>query len=191
MNYQALHLESTENVVLEVRRHWIVFVANGALMLFLALVPFITFILLEFFIPKTLNDNLPGNVFWLFTYFYSLWLLFLWISFFSQWTKYYLDVWYVTEKRIIIVDQRRLFHREIFNVRFDRIQDVSIEVNGIISTFLGFGNVRVQTASEDSKDLYLSMVRRPEEVKKIIFGLHNYKENPSSSNDVQSNTQSG
>lgn len=173
MKYNALHLEDGENVILEVRRHWIVFVANGLLMLFMGVVPFLGFVILEYFLPQALGFTFSGSHFWFFTYAYSLWLLLLWISFFSQWTKYYLDVWYVTERRIIIIDQKRLFHREVFNVRFDRIQDVSIEVNGIISTFLGFGNVRVQTASEDSADLYLSTVRRPDEVKKVIFRLHN------------------
>lgn len=194
-NYKILHLEPNENVVLEVRQHWIVFVINGIILGFMALLPLIVFSLVEIFAPEILKITPPGNVFWFFSYLYSLWLLVLWISFFSQWTKYYLDVWFVTEKRIIIVNQKRLFHREIFNVRFDRIQDVSIEVNGLISTFVGFGNVRVQTASEDNTEFFLNTVRRPEEVRKVIFSQHNliadkfHHVNSSQSNTHPTHTQ--
>lgn len=173
MNYEALHLDPEENVILEVRKHWIVFVANGIGLLFLAFVPFAVFTIMEIFVPQAFQISLHGNIVALFSFFYSLWLLLLWISFFSQWTKYYLDVWYVTQKRIIIVDQKRLFDRQISNIRFDKVQDVSIDVDGILSTFLGFGNIRVQTASEDNTEFILNTVRNPEELRKVIFLQHN------------------
>lgn len=177
MNYKALHLDPGENVVLEVRKHWIVFVVNGLSSLFLALIPFLFFILIKIFIPQFIDITVPGNTLAFFSFLYSLWLLVLWISFFSEWTNYYLDVWYVTEKRIIIVDQKRFFDRQISNIRFDRIQDVSINVDGILSTFLGFGNVKVQTASEDNTEFFLNTVRRPEEVRKVVFSRHNEMSN--------------
>jgi uncharacterized membrane protein YdbT with pleckstrin-like domain len=173
MDYKALHLDNGENVLLVVRRHWIVFLANGIILSFLAVLPPIAFSLLVILLPKVSSINIPGNDFWLFSFIYSLWLLFLWISFFSQWTKYYLDAWYVTEKRIIIVEQCRLFVREVSNVRFDRIQDVSVSINGLIATFLDFGNIKVQTASEDSSDFTLNLVRHPGEVRRVIFARHN------------------
>lgn len=92
---------------------------------------------------------------------------------FIDWTKYYLDVWYVTEKRIIIVDQRKLFDRQMSNIRFDRMQDVSLNVQGVIATFLDFGNIKVQTASEDNTEFIMNTVRHPEEVRRIIFSQHN------------------
>ncbi|MFZ2522729.1 MAG: PH domain-containing protein [Minisyncoccia bacterium] len=189
MNYQSLHLDTGESVILEVRKHWIVFAMNGFIMILLAFVPFVFFVLIESFFPQILNLSISGNVFWLFTFFYSVWLLFLWISFFSQWTKYYLDAWYVTEKRIIIVEQCRLFVREVSNVRFDRIQDVSLSTNGILATFLGFGNIKVQTASEDNTSFTLNVVRHPEIVRKVIFSRHNISVNSDHKIDAQSNTQ--
>lgn len=160
-------------MILEVRKHWIVFVANGIFLLFLGVLPFVAFTFIELYSPQVLEISLHGSTFAIFTFFYSLWLLILWYSFFSQWTKFYLDVWYVTPKRIIIVDQRRLFAREISNIRFEKVQDVTIDVSGIISTFLDFGNVKVQTASEDNTEFFLSTVRRPEEVRRVIFSQHN------------------
>jgi len=173
MSYEALHLDPEENVILEVRKHWIIFAEHALALLFSAFLPFILFVLIEIFIPQVMTISLPGNVYALGVFLYCLWLLFLWISFFLNWTKYYLDVWYVTEKRIIAIDQKRIFSREVSNVRFDKVQDVTVTVKGFIATFLDFGNIEVQTASEDKKDFYMTVVRHPQEVRKIIFNQQN------------------
>ncbi len=174
MNYDALHLDPDEHVIMEVRKHWIVFAGHGVGLFVSALLPFVVFTVLQMFVPSITNViQLPGNTGALFLFFYSLWLLFLWISFFVAWTKYYLDVWFVTEKRIVAVDQKELFDREISNLRFDKIQDVTIDVDGLIPTMLHFGNIKVQTASEDEKDFAMDTVRNPDEVRRVIFSQHN------------------
>jgi uncharacterized membrane protein YdbT with pleckstrin-like domain len=138
------------------------------------LLPLAIFEMVKYMGPQIIESiDLPGNVPALILFFYSLWLLFLWASFFVQWTKYYLDVWYVTEKRIIDVAQKKIFDREISNLRFDKIQDVTIDVHGFIPTLLGFGNIKVQTAGEDNKDFMMDTVRHPDEVRRVIFSQHN------------------
>ena len=98
MSYEALHLEPDEHVILEVRKHWIVFLGHAVWLLLAALLPFIIYQLAEQFVPgvATFIDNIfaniNGNKSALLLFFYSLWLLFLWVSFFLEWTKYYLDV---------------------------------------------------------------------------------------------------
>ncbi len=167
--YDILHLDSDESVIFEVRKHWIVFFGRAASLLFSAFLPFILFSVIQIFLPLLFAINLPGNTSALFLFFYSLWLLFLWISFFVDWTKYYLDVWYVTEKRIIIVEQKKMFEREISNVYVDKVQDVIVDIQGGIATFLNFGTVKVETASEDQKEFCMSMVQNPDSVRKVIF----------------------
>ena len=173
MKFDVLHLESDEHVILEVRKHWIVFVGRAMGLIFSAFLPFLIFTMYKVFIPGTIDISIPGNEYALFLFLYSLWLLTLWLSFFISWTKYYLDVWYVTEKRIIAVDQRNIFDRGISNLRFDKIQDVTIDVRGFIPTLLNFGNIKVQTASEDNYEFSISTVRNPENVRKVIFSQHN------------------
>ena len=175
MLYKALDLEPNEKVIIEVRKHWIVFAGYALILVFGAILPVVVFAALKIFIPQIFAINLPINS--LFLFLYSLWLLFLWILFFVQWTTFYLDVWYVTEKRIIIIDQKSLFHREVSNLTFDKIQDVTLEVNGLISTMLKFSDIRVQTASEDNKEFIITTVRHPEEVREIIFN-HQNKSSP-------------
>lgn len=166
-------MDSDEHVIMEVRKHWIVFASYAVELVFLAFLPYILFISFNKFAPGLLNFDLPGNSDALSLFFYSLWLLTLWIIFFINWTKYYLDVWYVTEKRIIAVDQRQIFNRGVSNLRFDKIQDVTVDVRGFIATLLHFGNIKVQTASEDNYDFFMSAVRNPENVRKVIFSQHN------------------
>ncbi len=173
MSYEVLHLEPEEHVILQVRKHWIVFAVQAGSLLFVAFLPFILIAVIKTFIPQLLNFNLPVNQSALFLFFYTLWLLILWIFFFIDWTKYYLDVWYVTEERIIAIDQKRIFDREVSNLRFDRIQDVTIDVHGFIPTLLGFGNIKVQTASEDSREFFMTTVRNPEEIRRVIFQQQN------------------
>ncbi len=173
MSRDILHLEADEHIILEVRKHWIVFLSYAVGLLFSALAPFIIFAFIQIIFPNVGNLNIPGNVTALFLFFYCLWLLFLWASFFINWTKYYLDVWYVTEKRIIAVDQRSIFDRAISNLRFDKIQDVTIDVRGILPTLLKFGDVKVQTAGEDNYEFSMTSVRKPEDVRKVIFNQHN------------------
>ncbi len=173
MKYDVLHLEPDEHVILEVRKHWIVFLGSAMGLLLSALLPFLLFTIFKIFLPDVLNISFPGNGFALFLFFYTLWLLALWLSFFVGWTKYYLDVWYVTEKRIIVVDQRNIFDRGISNLRFDKIQDVTVDIRGFIPTLLHFGNIKVQTAGEDNYDFSMTTVRNPEDVRRVIFSQHN------------------
>ncbi len=174
MSYKALNLDPDEHVIMEVRKHWIVFFVHALGLLLAGFLPFMVFTLIDIFVPQVLSSiSIPGNASALFLFIYVLWLLILWASFFVDWTKYYLDVWYVTEKRIIAVEQRYIFNRGISNLRFDKIQDVTIDVKGFFATLLNFGNVRVQTASEDNYDFFMTTVRHPERVRQVIFGQHN------------------
>ena len=66
-----------------------------------------------------------------------------------------------------------LFHREISNLPFDKIQDVTINVRGLIATFLKFGDIRVQTAAEHSEDYMMNKVENPDKVRQVIFEQHN------------------
>ncbi|MEQ1499949.1 MAG: PH domain-containing protein [Parcubacteria group bacterium] len=173
MRYDILDLDPNEHVIMEVRKHWIVFTGYLLATFISGLFPLVLFTSAEIFFPKAFNFNIEGNIFALFSFAYFIWLLFLWISFFIYWTKFYLDVWYVTDKRIIMVDQKYLFHREISNVRFDKIQDVSITVPGFLSTLLDFGNINVQTASDNVCEFNMSVIRHPGKVREVIFSKHN------------------
>lgn len=166
-----VHLDPNETVILEVRRHWFVFISTGLFSLILAIAPLFLFgFAISFFEADAFSGSNRNALFWLL---YSLWLLIVWMSLFVQWTNYYLDVWYITQKRIIDVEQRGLFHRHVSNLRFDKIQDISIEVRGILAHFFQFGDVHVQTAGQDSSEFIIKHASHPERIREAVFKLHN------------------
>lgn len=168
-----LNLDPGEKILLEVRKHWFVFLPSTLAFVFGTLLPPIFyFIWNSSLVFEKIHFVLAGPKLYLALFVYVMWVLGLWTLFALQWTNYYLDVWYVTDKRIIDIEQKRIFHREVSNLRFDKIQDVSVEVKGVIATFLDYGDIHVQTASEDSKEFFIHDAADPENAKKVIFSQH-------------------
>lgn len=145
-----------ERVIILLRRHWWVLVGPAALTAALFLLPPIAVTTLPRLFP-----NWPWEILVLLSdvLFYA-YLLLLLAFVFLVWTDYYLDVWIITNKRIIDIEQKGLFNRKISEFSIDRVQDVSIQVHGIIETLLKFGSIKVDTAGhsefviEDVPDLY-------------------------------------
>lgn len=99
---------------------------------------------------------------------YTGWLILSWMGFFSVWTNYYLDVWTITNKRLIAVDQRGLFNRSTGSFRLERLQDINVTIQGIIPTFLDYGNLEAETASND-KEFVARAIPKPQELKALIL----------------------
>ena len=76
-------------------------------------------------------------------------VILFWTSFFYAWTKNYLDIWYVTTKHIVAINQKDLFQREDAFMELTRIQDVFFEKEGFLSTLLGYGTLKVQSAGTE------------------------------------------
>lgn len=72
----------------------------------------------------------------------------LWIALFILLADFYLDVWILTDRRLIAVEQKGLFARTISEFELARIQDVTVDIHGILATLLNYGNLNVRTASE-------------------------------------------
>ncbi|OGM99955.1 MAG: hypothetical protein A3B91_04955 [Candidatus Yanofskybacteria bacterium RIFCSPHIGHO2_02_FULL_41_29] len=161
-----IDLDPGEKVVLKVRRHKLSFVFEILfLVFFVALPPFL------FWVSEN-TTAIKGNDFALFSAIYSTILLIAWIIFFIIWTNYYLDVLIVTEKRIINVEQKGFFNREAATLRLDKIQDISINVSGILATFLNFGTLKIQSAGE-APEFIIRDIPDPNKVKMTIYDLYN------------------
>jgi len=95
---------------------------------------------------------LPFNS--LFIFLENIFAMSIWIIFFLLWVDYYLDVWIVTNLRIVNIEQKGLFSRTVSELELSRIQDVTTEVLGMIPTFLNYGDVFIQTAAEQERFLF-------------------------------------
>jgi len=112
----------------------------------------------------------------LFFFLSSLWYLILWSAIFYALTMYTLDVWIVTDKRIIDSTQHGFFNRIVSELHISRIQDVSVDVHGVIETFLKFGNLQIQTAGTEEKFKFMQ-IPNPGKVKDEIAKLTSVNSN--------------
>ncbi len=169
-----LHLQEGERIDIKARKHWFLLFRESFGIFIVFLIPFIGWK----FLTNQAGFSLPSINPSLLLFLSSTWVLLLWVKIFSIWTDYYLDIWIVTDRRIVNIDQRGLFNREVSTLRMERIQDVTLEVYGIVATVLNFGNVLVQTAGE-SEEFLIKGIANPEHVKRKILQHIDAKTNTS------------
>ena len=160
----SLNLDTDEKVVFEVRKHWFVLFTKGLFALFIILVPLVLYAVL---ISLKIEINMPGNVTAFLCFIYGIIIMLTWILLFYWWTDYYLDVWVITNKKLIAIEQVGLFGRQISTLHFSKVQDVSSDIMGIVATFMKFGNVEVQTAAEED-NFVIKQVAGPDNVRTKI-----------------------
>lgn len=100
----------------------------------------------------------------------SAYYLFIWLLFFFQFVDYYLDVWIITNERIIDIVQGGFFSRTTAEQMISRVQDVTSEVKGIIPTLLNYGNVYIQTAGEMERFTLLE-IPETEVVRELVIKM--------------------
>lgn len=153
--------EKGERVVLLLRRHVFTILAPIALFALACLVP----IVVGSVFYQFLSEHGWLNLFFFIS---SIYYLGIWLTVFYALTIYVLDTVIITDHRIIDNDQRGLFYRNVSELHSHRIQDVSTHTNGIIETFLKFGDVTVQTAGSEKQFVFHQMPN-PIKVKDIIM----------------------
>ena len=145
-----IELEPGERVIKAVRKHWFMLLVELIPLALLAWFPtlfgpFMSFILHA--IPQSpgiASFSIGDSPF--IRLVYGLWLIVLWSAAFNTITRYYLNEWIITTTRIIEIHQYGYFSREVSSLLLVKVQDVSIDVDGIFGTLLGFGQLGVQSA---------------------------------------------
>jgi uncharacterized membrane protein YdbT with pleckstrin-like domain len=156
--------EAGEKVILVLRRHPFVILIKLFGYILLALLPLIAHDLFLTVLP-----SFPVSPY-LLRFLYSLWCLFIWSSFFYAITMYMLDVWIVTDRRIIDSTQHGFFNRTVSELHLTRVQDISVHTVGVIPTLLHFGDLQVQTAGTEEKFNFLQ-IPNPLAVKDAIMAV--------------------
>lgn len=166
---EKIQLEADERILVQVRKHWFILFTRVFSLTLAALIPLLLAYALFDFAPDTLVEELVSVHAPQLTFIYLSWLLIIWMMLGSVWTDYYLDVWTVTNRRIIVIDQRGLFRRSISSFRLERLQDMNVEIDGIIATFLDFGTLEAQTAGHSGDDFRAHGLPKPRELKATIL----------------------
>jgi hypothetical protein len=173
-DYRKFHFDgqkADEQILLVLHRYWFDILSQFFLifgMLFLLVGSFASL--------PALFPNLRGSHFEnLFYFLENLFFIFIWIVSFLIWIDYYFDIWIVTDRRIVNIEQKALFSRCISELELEKVQDITTNVHGMIPTFLNYGDLQVQTAAEQEKFLFHN-IPDPYSVKDLIMNLQKKQE---------------
>ncbi len=175
MLIEQIKLESDEKLVQIVRKHWFILAMYIVEDVFLALLPLLAYGGLSLFL-RDLDTTLMGGItltgltgtLW---FFYLAWLLLIWMHFTNHITDYYLDLWAITDRRIVAIDQRGYFSRFLSSFRLERLQDMNIEVTGLLPTLLNYGSIEAQTAGGSNEEFRAKHMPDPRGLKSTIIRL--------------------
>lgn len=162
---RTIQLHEGEEILMIRRRHWLPFVSQVGSLIAAAIAPIFLFAGTSF-LPYSARMTLASFQ-TLPLFLWIAWVLFLWVFFGVSWTNYYLDTLIVTNRRLIDIDQIGLFQRDVAEVRIEKIEDVRVEVLGVIPSFLHFGNLHIQTAGE-SREFIIRDIPRPQAIADAI-----------------------
>ena len=153
-DYFTQTLKKDEAVVAIIRKHWITLVVPliGTLIVIGLLIGFVDY------------------------FFAAVWSLVVWLvlllgvlAFLAyHWVIHFFDSFIITDLRIIDIDQKGLFKRVVSETTFDKVQDVTYAIIGIVATSLDYGSVNVQTAAAEGK-IELDHVPHPRKAQEIIL----------------------
>lgn len=157
---------SQEKVFLLLRRHWFTYIP----FFLIALIMSIPFFILLFFLISSPSSFTPAilNILILASSAYLLFIIGLLLFGFID---YYLDVYIVTNERIVDISQDGFFRRSISQLYLREVQDVSAQVKGFFPTLMHYGEIIIQTAGERPNFVFKN-VSNPYKISKIILDLH-------------------
>lgn len=81
----------------------------------------------------------------------------------------------VTNKRVIDIDQRGFFERNVAETTYDKVQDVRYTIRGFWPTMMRYGTLVVQTAGTTT-NLELDAVQHPVDLQRLITDLQRQSE---------------
>ncbi len=165
----VIHQKSYEKIVHVLHRHPITFVPKLAFFLILLAIPAVLYVMIDNLFPALFSSQVVTAVSFLSA---SVYYLATVVFFYTQFTIFYLDLWIVTNDRIVDIEQRGLFSRTVSELDLYQIQDVTTQVHGFFATLLHYGHVEVKTASSNTGIVFRD-VKNPDKLREEILDLAN------------------
>lgn len=160
--------KSYEKIIFTVRRHPITFFVYIIFFLLLLAVPIGLYWLVA---NSSLNQYLGNQSGFIIAVLgISIYYLSCFLFFYTNFIEFHLDLWIVTNDRLLDIEQKSLFHRTVSEVDLYQIQDASSEIKGIFPTIFNYGNIVLQTAGPVPKFVFRS-VANPNHLREEILRL--------------------
>ena len=166
-------LTPNETKILSIHRHPIVLLFELTPFIFLLFLPLILFGGF-LYMGGTIDLGPVGNA--VAITLTSLYFCYIWVFILYAYFDFILDIWTVTDERIINVEQKGLFIREASEQELNKIQDVTAVVKGFWPTIFGYGDVYLQTAGTEEHFIFKQVEHPYEIVETITKTLDSYKE---------------
>lgn len=165
-NYRFKELHAGENVIKVLHRNWFYLLTQFLILILMAAILFAGF----FFLPLLFPELMEGEMRSLFLFGEITFILAVWLYGFLVWIDYYFDIWIITDERIINIEQKGLFMRQISEADYTKIQDVTAQIEGFLPTVINYGDVYIQTAAEKERFVFRT-ISRPYQIKDLLMQL--------------------
>lgn len=154
-----------EKLLIFTRQHWYVLLGSVILSFLGSLIPLIFIIL---FAPLLVTYQAST----LFMFIWIIYIMCIWFALAHKIVFHLLNVWVVTDSRILDIWQIAFFNRKVSELHLESIQDISVNTAGIVQSYFNFGNIDIQTAASENHFTF-EEVPRPVEIKDIIMDAAN------------------
>ena len=162
-----VHEKLNEHVKYTLRRHWLTFVPSIFIFLIMLVVPVAVYFLVQKLFPDFLSGPIAYPLLILFGSTYGLFSL---LFFYGQFIDYYLDLWIITNERVIDIEQKGLFDRTVSELELENIQDATSNVKGFLGTIFHYGDLVVATASSTSTIIF-RQIHNPDFIRQELIRL--------------------
>ena len=175
-----LNLHPDEEIKLVVRHHWAGFLGTLGLALAMGIFPLMIIIGASVALGDTFERIKPILII-AFAGYYLFLLTFL----FGSWINFYYDIVFITNERILNVNQEGLLARKVSELNIRQVQNVTAQVTGFLQSFFNYGHLVVETAGKGTSDdptqpglegyFTIQDLPDPNRLARIIIELHRGK----------------
>jgi signal transduction histidine kinase len=158
-------MQPGEKILLSFRKHWFLLFLQLFGVFIITILPFVGYAYFVHIgiVPQQLRAvHLPEFA-------AAFWLIIIWWTLAGIWTDYFLDIWLVTNRRVVSVEQKGLFDREVTTWGIERILEANVRISNFIETFFDYGTLEIHTAGEDEEHQKVYGVPDPEHVREVIM----------------------
>jgi len=154
--------EKDEEIIMITRKHWVAYFTHILLAFFIPMLPIALLIISS-------NSELYGKS----TIYLGLFIASIVIAIniiVTAIVQWYYNISIITDKRILCLKVNSIFQHSYTEILWRKIQDVSHDSIGVLSSIFDIGNVYLDTAGEGI-DLTVKFVPQPRDVQEVINNL--------------------
>ena len=144
---QLIKLKEKEKIVFIIRRYGLTFFWSWILVFVLFVVPF-------FFMFWLFNHSWWGQALFFIPVVVGVFIL---IKTIFIWKK---NILVITTHRVVDIDQRGFFDKEVSDVPYSQIEDVSGRIKGFWGTIFRYGNLQIQTGNSNVQ-IVVEKIKQP------------------------------